>query len=111
MLGRILGGELLPPIGDVANTFGDLVGAVLGFGLTYPVGVAAGMALMRRGLRRPGMFWPALAGALLGASLVLALLVLLSLGEYPFVLQALFIALPPIVALAGVRFWVQRSAP
>jgi len=108
LLGRWLGGWLFPPIGDIANTFGDLIGAVLGFGQSYPVGVALGMALMRRGLKRPAEFWPALAGAVLGAGLVLAMLVLLRLSEYPIALQSLFIGLPPVTALIVLRLWAAR---
>lgn len=106
VLGRTLGGTVLPSMGDVVNGFGDLIGALMGFGLGYPTGVGVGIALLRRSQKRAAGFGPALAGAGLGAVLVLALAAVSSLSAIPWALQLLFVSVPLVTALVAVRLWV-----
>ena len=87
--------------------FADLIGAVLGTFLGYIVGVAAGVVLAGRLVRRRGSFWLALAGSILGGVLVALLAEPLRLNQSTRLLS--FVLFFVALALAALGFNLRRS--
>jgi hypothetical protein len=103
------GGRLGAIIGRSSPTgWGDLVGAVLGIFFGYVVGVTLGVYAAGRLLKRPGSFWLALAGSILGGALAALLVVLLRLNQNTSLFgYALFFG---SLALALVGYNLRRRA-
>jgi integral membrane sensor domain MASE1 len=96
LLGRALGA-------GANNGFGDLIGAILVAALGYVVGTAAGVWLMGKRAQAPGALWAIALGSLAGGVLTLLLAQPLRLNETPWLLQATFMLLPPVLAAAAAQ--------
>ena len=99
-LGRWLGSQSGP-----ANSWRDLVGAIVGGAGGYLLGVAAGMSFVRRRHSGPGSFWIALAGGLAGGLLALLAVRFLGLDRYGAGLPYVFAVLAPVCAVVALHSW------
>jgi hypothetical protein len=86
---------------NTSSGWGDLIAAILGTMIGYTIGVSLGVYLIGRRLSGRGAYWPALLGSGLGEALVLLAAEPLHLNTNTAVLQALLIAIPPILATLG----------
>jgi hypothetical protein len=90
-----------------ADGWGDLIGAIVGMIIGYTIGVSIGVSLAGRLLRRPGSFWAALAGGVVGVALVLLLAEPLRLNSSAPLLQSSLAIVAPLLATlafnAGAR--------
>ena len=99
-LGRWLGTESGP-----ANSWRDLVGAIVGGAGGYLLGVAAGMSFVRRRHIGSGSFWIALVGGLAGGLLALLAVRFLGLDRYGAGLPYVFAVLAPVCAVVALHSW------
>ena len=99
-LGRWLGSQSGP-----ANSWRDLVGAIVGGAGGYLLGVAVGMSFVRRRHIGSGSFWTALVGGLVGGLLALLAVRFLGLDRYGAGLPYVFAVLAPVGALVTLHSW------
>ncbi len=99
-VGQWLGSQSGP-----ANSWRDLVGAIVGGAGGYLLGVAAGMSFVRRRHIGSGSFWIALAGGLAGGLLALLAVRFLGLDRYGAGLPYVFAVLAPVCAVVALHSW------
>jgi threonine/homoserine efflux transporter RhtA len=119
VVGVVLGGCMLAlgswagaKLGSGASDgWGDIIGALFGSVLTYPVGFVAGMWLVAWRLRFPHSLWRGIFGAALGLVLVLLLAEPLRLNRDSRVIGTLLYLVPSVVALFGFNHPQRGSGP
>ncbi len=84
-----------------SSGWGDIVGALFGSVLAFPVGFVAGMWLVARRLHLPHSLWRGILGAVLGLALVFLLAEPLHLNQDSRVMGALLYLAPSLFALIG----------
>ncbi|MFZ2413651.1 MAG: hypothetical protein WAW16_05470 [Candidatus Cryosericum sp.] len=84
-----------------SNGWGDIIGALFGSVLAFPVGFVAGMWLVARRLRLLHSLWRGILGAALGLVLVLLLAEPLHLNRDSRVTGVLLYLAPSLFALIG----------
>jgi hypothetical protein len=84
-----------------SSGWGDVIGALFGSVLAYPVGFICGMWLAALRLRAPHSVWKALVGAALGVAAVFLLAEPLRLNRDSHVLGMFLYLVPSILALVG----------
>lgn len=84
-----------------SNGWGDIVGALFGSVLAFPVGFVAGMWVVAWRLHLPHSLWRGILGAALGLVLVLLLAEPLHLNRDSRVMRALLYLVPSVAALFG----------
>jgi threonine/homoserine efflux transporter RhtA len=94
-----------------SNGWGDIIGALFGSVLTYPVGFVAGMWLVAWRLRFPHSLWRGIFGAVLGLVLVLLLAEPLRLNRDSRIIGTLLYLVPSVVALFGFNHPQHESGP
>ena len=87
--------------GNEYSDFGNLVGAIAGMVIGYPLGIAAGIVILDKVLRYRGWILAGIIGAVLGGVLPVAFAGLMNINENPDLLWALILLLPPLLAVAG----------
>lgn len=98
----IAGGWLGAALGRGTNGgWGDVVGALFGSVLAYPVGLVCGMWLAATRLHAPHSLWRAAVGAVVGIAAVLLLAEPLRLNRDSRVLGTLMYLIPTVLALAS----------
>jgi threonine/homoserine efflux transporter RhtA len=105
--GVVLGGCMLllgswvgAKLGSGASSgWGDIIGALFGSVLAYPVGFVAGMWLVAWRLHFPHSLWRGIFGAVLGLVLVLLLAEPLRLNRDSRVMGTLLYLVPSVAAL------------
>ena len=81
--------------------WGDLIGALAGFAVAYPLGVGVGVVVIgRRIYKQIGLMWYTIFGAFGGAFLVGLLAEPTRLNNSTLGLQIAFISAPPLIAAA-----------
>ncbi len=119
VVGVVLGGCMLvlgswagAKLGSGASDgWGDIIGALFGSVLAYPVGFVAGMWLVAWRLRFPHSLWRGIFGAALGLVLVLVLAEPLHLNRDSRVIGTLLYLVPSVVALFGFNHPRHESGP
>jgi len=109
VVGVVLGGCILllgswvgAKLGSGASTrWGDIIGALFGSVLAYPVGFVAGLWLVAWQLHFPHSLWRGIFGAVLGLLVVLLLAEPLRLNRDSRVMVALLYLVPSVAALLG----------
>ena len=107
--GVVLGGCMLllgswvgVQLGSGASSgWGDIIGALFGSVLAFPVGFVAGMWLVAWRLHLPHSLWRGIFGAVLGLVLVLLLAEPLRLNRDSRVMGTLLYLVPSVAALFG----------
>ena len=84
-----------------SNGWGDIIGALFGSVLAFPVGFVAGMWLVAWRLRLPHSPWRGILGAVLGLALVFLLAEPLHLNRDSRVMGTLLYLVPSLAALFG----------
>jgi len=84
-----------------SNGWGDIIGALVGSALAYPVGFVTGMWLVAWRLRLPHSLWRGIFEAVLGLVLVLLLAEPLRLNQDSRVMVTLLYLVPSVAALFG----------
>jgi threonine/homoserine efflux transporter RhtA len=84
-----------------SNGWGDIIGALFGSVLAFPVGFVAGMWLVAWRLRLPHSLWRGILGAVLGLALVFLLAEPLHLNRDSRVMGTLLYLVPSLAALFG----------
>lgn len=109
LVGALVGAALAIPIALVGRAigamkpggFGDIVGALVGFGLAYPLGAGIGVIVIgRRVFHQIGLMWYTIIGAYVGAVIVGLLAEPTHLNQSTTALQITFAVVPPLVAAA-----------
>ena len=81
--------------------FGDLIGALAGFAVAYPLGAGIGVVVIgRRMYKQIGLMWYTILGAFGGALLVGVLAEPTRLNTSTTALQIAFVIAPPLIAAA-----------
>ncbi|MHB8106855.1 MAG: hypothetical protein ACYDH4_05445 [Candidatus Cryosericum sp.] len=119
VVGVVLGGGMLvlgswagARLGSGASDgWGDIIGALFGSVLTYPVGFVGGMWLVAWRLRFPHSLWRGIFGAALGLVLVLLLAAPLRLNRDSRLIGTLLYLVPSVVALFGFNQPQHESGP
>jgi uncharacterized membrane protein len=93
-----------------SNGWGDIIGALFGSVLAFPVGFIAGMWLVARRFRLPHSLWRGILGAALGLVLVLLLAEPLHFNQDSRVMGVLFYLAPSLFALIGFN-QARRTLP
>jgi uncharacterized membrane protein len=108
VVGVVLGGCMLlgswvgAKLGSGTSTgWGDIIGALFGSVLAYPVGFVAGLWLVAWQLHFPHSLWRGIFGAVLGLLVVLLLAEPLRLNRDSRVMVALLYLVPSVAALLG----------
>ena len=117
--GVVLGGGMLllgswvgATLGTGAsNGWGDIIGALFGSVLAFPVGFVAGMWVVAWQLRLPHSLWRGILGAALGLALVLLLAEPLRLNRDSRVMGALLYLVPRVASLFGFNLLGRKSGP
>ena len=86
-----------------SNGWGDIIGALFGSVLAFPVGFVAGMWLVAWRLRLPHSLWRGILGAVLGLALVFLLAEPLHLNQDSRVMGTLLYLVPSLAALFGLN--------
>jgi threonine/homoserine efflux transporter RhtA len=94
-----------------SNGWGDIIGALFGSVLAFPVGFVAGMWLAAWRLRLPHSLWRGILGAALGLVLVLLLAEPLRLNQDSRVMGTLLYLVPSVAALFGFNQPRHTSPP
>ena len=119
VVGVVLGGCMLllgswvgAKLGSGASSgWGDIIGALFGSVLAFPVGFVAGMWLVARRLRFPHSLWRGIFGAVLGLVLILLLAEPLRLNRDSRVMGTLLYLVPSVAALFGFNQPRHESDP
>jgi len=119
VVGVVLGGCMLllgswvgAKLGSGASSgWGDIIGALFGSVLAFPVGFVAGMWLVARRLHFPHSLWRGIFGAVLGLVLVLLLAEPLRLNRDSRVMGTLLYLVPSVAALFGFNQPRYESGP
>jgi threonine/homoserine efflux transporter RhtA len=117
--GVVLGGCMLllgswvgVKLGSGASSgWGDIIGALFGSVLAFPVGFVAGMWLVAWRLHVPHSLWRGIFGAALGLVLVLLLAEPLRLNRDSRVMGTLLYLVPSVAALFGFNQSRHESGP
>jgi len=108
----LLGSWVGAKLGSGASSgWGDIIGALFGSVLAFPVGFVAGMWLVARRLRFPHSLWRGIFGAVLGLVLVLLLAEPLRLNRDSRVMGTLLYLVPSVAALFGFNQPRYESGP
>ena len=94
-----------------SNGWGDIIGALFGSVLAFPVGFVAGMWLVAWRLHFPHSLWRGIFGAALGLVLVLLLAEPLRLNRDSRVMGTLLYLVPSVAALFGFNQPRHESGP
>lgn len=92
--------------GEVAG-FGDLVGAIGGMVIGYPIGVIVGILLVNKLLHYRGSLLLGGLGSILGGAITIGLAEPLGLNLNPNLLWASFLLAPPLLGTIG--FHLRRA--
>ena len=87
--------------GNEYGGFGNLVGAIAGMVIGYPLGIAIAITIIDKVFHYRGWILAGVVGAVLGGVIPMALAEPANLNEYPNLLWALLLVLPPLLALAS----------
>jgi len=108
----LLGSWVGAKLGSGASSgWGDIIGALFGSVLAFPVGFVAGMWLVARRLHFPHSLWRGIFGAVLGLVLVLLLAEPLRLNRDSRVMGTLLYLVPSVAALFGFNQPRYESGP
>ena len=94
-----------------SNGWGDIIGALFGSVLAFPVGFVAGMWLVAWRLRLPHSLWRGILAAAIGLVLVLLLAEPLRLNRDSRVMGTLLYLVPSVAALFGFNQARRKSGP
>jgi len=98
----LLGSWVGAKLGSGASSgWGDIIGALFGSVLAFPVGFVAGMWLVAWRLHFPHSLWRGILGAALGLVMVLLLAEPLRLNQDSRVMGTLLYLVPSVAALFG----------